>query len=45
LQKLKTELLILLLSGASGVINLFSLELTDVFRTKQCWTTSTTTSM
>jgi len=35
--KRKTELSILSLGGATGVINLFSVELTDVFRTKQCW--------
>ena len=34
--KWKTEL-ILLLDGTNGVINLFNIELTDVFRTKQYW--------
>jgi len=33
--KWKTELLILSLGGATGVINLFNIELTDVFRTIQ----------
>jgi len=32
----KTELLILSLGGATDVINLFNIELIDVFRTKQC---------
>jgi len=35
--KCKTELLILLLDGATGVIKLFNIELTDVFRTKHRW--------
>jgi len=34
--KWKTELLILSPSGTTGAINLFNIELTDVFRTKQC---------
>jgi len=34
--KWKTEL-ILLLGGATFVINLFNTELWDVFRIKQCW--------
>jgi len=35
--KWKTELLTLSLGGANGVINLFTIELTDVFRTKHRW--------
>jgi len=35
--QVKNELLILSLGGATGVINLFNIELTGVFRTKQCW--------
>jgi len=35
--KWKTQLLILSLGGATGVINLFNIGLTDVFKTKQCW--------
>jgi len=34
--QVKTELLILLLGGATAVINFFNIELTNVFRTKQC---------
>jgi len=30
-------MLILWLGGATVVINLFNMELTDVFRTKHCW--------
>jgi len=35
--KWRTQLLILPLDGATGVKNLFNIELTGVFRTKQCW--------
>jgi len=33
----KTELLILLLIGTTDVMNLFNIEITNVLRTKQCW--------
>jgi len=41
----KTELLILSLGGATDVINLFNIELIDVFRTKQCWSAPKITNL
>ena len=35
--QVKTELQILLLGSATGLINLFNIKLTDVFKTEQCW--------
>jgi len=43
--KWKTELLILLQGGATGVIDLCNIELTNVFRTKQCWSVPKITQM
>jgi len=41
--KWKAELL--MLGGATGVISLFNIELTNVLRTKQCWSVPTITQI